>query len=151
MPTAKQADYCLVPYMEATCSLSKRRFPLLGTSGFATCSNGCRLDTKPSPCLDGRRLKEQFAIWANGIPTLKIILILLVSTDRNGPDFQCSVGISGRCLLLSSDEKLCMSNWCRVQAVVGCLPLWNSDKPNQRHPRLRQEGSITKGLKVFIL
>lgn len=32
-------------------------------------------------CRNGRRLKEQFVIWASGIPTLKIFRFLLLSPD----------------------------------------------------------------------
>ena len=53
--------------MEATCSLSKRQFPRFGTGGFAICLSECRLGMGPSPCLGGRQVEEQSAIWANGI------------------------------------------------------------------------------------
>lgn len=93
-----------------------------------------RLATKPLLYLDGRRVREPFAIWANGTPIRKTILILLVSIDRNGTAYQRSVWTRGLCFLSSLGEKLCMSNWCRVQDEVRCLPLWNRGQSNQCRP-----------------
>lgn len=89
-------------------SLNKRQFPRRATNGFATCSSGCRLGTKPSPCLDGRRVREPSAIWANGIPTRKTVLGPLVSIGWNGGVYQQSARTRGQCLLLSSGEKTYM-------------------------------------------
>lgn len=141
IPTAKLAGFCSDRFTEHICSFSKQRSPRLGTNGFATCSSECRLAMKPSPCLDGWRVREPFVIWANGIPIRKTILIHLVSIDWNGAAYLRSGRTSGQCLLLSSGEKLCMSNWYRVQVVVRCLPLWNSYQPHQRRPGVPLLGS----------
>lgn len=70
--------------------------------------------------------QEPSAIWVNGTPIQKTTLILLVLIDRNGAAYQRNVGTSGPCLLSSSVESLYMPSWCRDQAAVRYLPLWNS-------------------------
>ena len=128
MLIAKQVDFCSVQFMELICSLSKRLFLRHGTNGYAICSSGSRLVMKPLPSLDGRRVREQSAIWVNGIPIQKIILILRVSIERNGSVYQRGVGTSVHYLQSSSDESRCTSSWCRVRAMAGHYFLWNSSQ-----------------------
>ena len=128
MSTAKRVVSCSVPCMGPICSLSKRRFPRHGTSGFATCSSECRLVTKRLPCRDGLQVRGLFVIWANGTPILKTIPILLVSIDQNGIDCQRSVETSGQCSPSSLEESPYMSNWCLVQVAARCSTPWSSEQ-----------------------
>lgn len=126
IPTARLADCCLVRFMEPTCLSNKQRFLQYGTSDSTTFSSECHLVTKSLLWLDGGRVKEPSAIWANGTHIQKTILNLLVSIDRNGTTYQRSVETSGQCLLSSSGENLYMPSWSQNQAEVPYLPLWNS-------------------------